>query len=140
MRVTSIQKLTCDSVLPLPLAATSIQAGFPSPADDYLEDTLDLNEHLISHPASTFFVRVQGDSMNDANIHSGDILIVDKSLDAKPGDVVIAQLDGEFTVKTLQMEKGKPVLVAANPDYPKILLQADSLIWGVVTHSIKKHR
>ena len=84
-----------------PLFLVPVSAGFPSPADDYIENQLDLNKHLIKHPAATFFVKVKGDSMIDAGIHSGDILIIDRSLEATDKKVVIAVVDGELTVKNI---------------------------------------
>lgn len=90
----------------LPVFLGRLPAGFPSPADDYIEGKLDLNRHLIKHPAATFFVRVTGNSMTGAGIHSGDLLIVDRSLEPTDGHVVVAVLDGELTVKRLQMSHG----------------------------------
>ena len=87
--------------LSLPLASDQIAAGFPSPADDYIDVGIDLNEQLIRHPSSTFFLRVSGDSMTGAGIHHGDLLVVDRSLDPRPGRVVVAVLDGAFTLKRL---------------------------------------
>lgn len=124
---------------------TPVSAGFPSPAEDYVEKKLDLNELLISHPAATFFVRVEGDSMINANIHSGDILIVDRSLSAENGSIAIAVLNGEFTVKRVKIEKGELFLVAENPRFPpiKVSKEADFQIWGIVTyviHNVRTHR
>lgn len=117
---------------------SSVKAGFPSPADDYLEQQLDLNEHLIQHPAATFFVRVDGDSMKGAGIHRGDILIVDRSLETTSGRIVIAVINGEFTVKRLRIENGSIQLEADNPQYPPIRIQNDwdFQVWGVVTYII----
>lgn len=126
--------------LPLPLYGSRVSAGFPSPADDYLEDTLDLNEHLITHPAATFMVRVSGDSMLGAGIHPGDILVVDRSLEATDGRIVIAVLDGELTVKRLSL-RGKNVrLLPENPEYTPIIIREaqDFSVWGVVTSVIHK--
>lgn len=103
--------------LALPLFSDSVACGFPSPADDHLEGRLDLNELCIPHPAATFFLRAQGQSMEGVGIHSGDLLIVDRSLTARQGDVVVACLEGAFTVKTLQL-RPRPALLAAHPDYP----------------------
>jgi DNA polymerase V len=115
-----------------------IMAGFPSPAEDYIEQSLDLNEYLIKHPAATFFVRVSGDSMIGAGIHDGDMLIVDKALEAINGKVVVAVVDGEFTVKRLMRAERKIFLVPENPCYPDIDISGkeDSEIWGVVTDVI----
>lgn len=122
----------------LPLYAARVAAGFPSPADDYIEGKLDLNEHLVKHPAATFFVRVEGDSMIGAGIHSGDILVVDRSLKPRHGKIVIAVLDGELTVKRLEQRKGVLRLLPENNSYPivEITDAMDFLIWGVVTNVI----
>jgi DNA polymerase V len=127
-----------DKECPLPLFQSSVRAGFPSPADDFLEQPLDLNEHLIQHPAATFFVRVDGDSMSGANIHPGDILIVDRSLETKSGRIVIAVINGEFTVKRIRIENGTIQLEAEHPDYPPLRIQGgcDFQVWGVVTYII----
>ena len=127
-----------SSTEPIPLFAERIAAGFPSPADDFLEDQLDLNEHLIQHPSATFFVRVDGDSMIGAGIHSGDILIVDRAVEAVNRKVVIAILDGELTVKRLHKQKGRLTLMPENDKYKPITIEDDSNfeIWGVVTNVI----
>lgn len=101
----------------------SVVAGFPSPAEQYLEPTLDLNELLIKRPAATFFVRVQGDSMIDEGIREGDLLVVDRSIRPASGDVIIAAVDGEFTVKTFRRDKEGVHLVPANKNYPVIDLK-----------------
>jgi DNA polymerase V len=122
----------------LPLYASKVSAGFPSPADDYLEGALDLNEHLIAHPAATFFVRVSGDSMIGAGIHSGDILVVDRSLEATSGRIVVVALDGELTVKRLRVEGREVQLLPENPSYPSIRVHEEHglHVWGVVTSVI----
>lgn len=122
----------------LPIFLESVSAGFPSPADDYLEGKLDLNEHLVRNPASTFFVRVTGDSMLNAGIFSGDILVVDRSLNPKDGNVIIAALDGELTVKRLSMLKGKIALLPENSVYKQIDIKPEMNfeVWGVVTNVI----
>jgi DNA polymerase V len=122
----------------LPVFLGRLPAGFPSPADDYIEGKLDLNRHLIKHPAATFFVRVTGDSMLDAGIHSSDILIVDRSLEAIDGNVIVAALDGELTVKRLYKRNNILRLLPANKDYQPIEIQAQQSfeIWGVVTNVI----
>lgn len=101
----------------------SVVAGFPSPAEQYLEPTLDLNDLLIKRPAATFFVRVQGDSMIDEGIREGDLLVVDRSIRPANGDVIIAAVDGEFTVKTFRRDKEGVHLVPANKNYPIIDLK-----------------
>ncbi len=122
----------------IPLYSSTVRAGFPSPADDYIETMLDLNEHLIKHPAATFFVRASGESMVNAGIYSGDILIVDRSIEASHGKIVIAALNGELTVKRLSQQHGHIKLVAENPDFPSIDItdEYDMVIWGVVTNVI----
>jgi DNA polymerase V len=122
----------------LPLYASKVRAGFPSPADDYIEMHLDLNSHLIKHPAATFFVIASGDSMSGAGIASGDMLVVDKSLEATHGKIVIAALNGELTVKRLSRTGGKVRLLPENKHYEPIEItdEEDLVIWGVVTHVI----
>ena len=125
----------------IPIFTSRVQAGFPSPADDHLEDTLDLNTHLIQHQEATFFVKAQGDSMIGAGIHQGDILIVDKSLTPKSGKIVIAVVDGEFTVKRLHKYKGNITLKAENPEFKDIKIRGtdELIIWGVVTSVIHQY-
>lgn len=122
----------------LSLFACPVSAGFPSPAEDYLEGQLDLNQHLVHHPDATFFVRVSGDSMIGAGIHTGDILIVDCSLEATNNKVVIAIVNGELLVKRLRLEEEKIYLVAENSEYPILMITEamDFEIWGVVTNVI----
>jgi DNA polymerase V len=120
----------------LPLYSSKVQAGFPSPGDDYIERYLDLNQQLVKHPAATFIVTASGDSMTDAGIHSGDMLIVDKSLEAQHGKIVIAALNGELTVKRLSKVCGRVQLLPENPKYKPIDITDDLVIWGVVTHVI----
>ena len=122
----------------IPLLTDSVAAGFPSPADDYTEENIDLNEHLISNPFSTFFLRVKGDSMINAGIKDKDLIIVDKSLIAKPGNIVIAMIDGEFTIKRLSIKNDELYLKAENNDYPDFRFKnhIDVQIWGVVIYSI----
>jgi DNA polymerase V len=127
--------------LSIPIFTSRVQAGFPSPADDHLEDALDLNTHLIHHKEATFFVKAQGDSMLGAGIQQGDILIVDKSLSAKSGKIVIAVVDGEFTVKRLHKYKRNITLKAENPDFEDIKIGGtdELIIWGVVTSVIHQY-
>jgi DNA polymerase V len=122
----------------LPLYLSRVCAGFPSPADDYIDQQLDLNRHLIRNPRATFIVTAEGDSMTGEGIYSGDALIVDRSLTPKHESIVIACIEGELTVKKLVYREGKPYLVAANPNYPAIeVREGDELIiWGVVTKNI----
>jgi len=125
----------------IPLLNDSVSAGFPSPADDYTEENIDLNEHLISNPFSTFFLRVRGDSMINAGIKDKDLIIVDKSLIAKPGNIVIAMIDGEFTIKRLSIKNDELYLKAENHNYPDFRFRnhIDVQIWGVVIYSIHSY-
>jgi len=127
-----------SSALTLPLFSYRIAAGFPSPADDYVEERIDLNRHLIRHKEATFFLRVQGDSMINAGIHDGDMLIVDRAIEPVSGKIVIAALDGELTVKRLSTSRGMVRLLPENPDYPVIEIgtEQELVIWGVVIHVI----
>lgn len=143
LKVTEIQPLgqgKSSLKQQLPLYSESVQAGFPSPAQDHIEKQLDLNEYLVSHPVATFFVRVQGDSMREANIYSGDILIVDRALEAMSGKIIVAVLNGEFTVKRLKKENGQVWLLPENDDFEPIPIQPESdfEVWGVVTWVIHK--
>ncbi|ABV50569.1 putative SOS mutagenesis protein UmuD [Prochlorococcus marinus str. MIT 9215] len=125
----------------IPLLNDSVSAGFPSPADDYTEENIDLNEHLISNPFSTFFLRVKGDSMINAGIKDKDLIIVDKSLIAKPGNIIIAMIDGEFTIKRLSIKNDELYLKAENNNYPDFRFKnhIDVQIWGVVIYSIHRY-
>ena len=120
----------------LPLALCRVEAGFPSAADDYMEGPLDLNEHVIKHPAATYFVRASGDSMTGAGIFDGDLLIVDRSLEPAHNRVAVVEVDGQLTVKRLFKLKGRFLLKSENASYPPIELQEGNevMIWGVVTH------
>ena len=126
----------------LPLYTSSVPAGFPSPADEHVEQRLNPNDYLIDNESATFFVRVQGDSMIDAGIFNGDVLVIDRSRKAKVGDIVLAALDGEFTVKILGKNKIAPRLIPANKDYPVIEIgEGQSFeIWGVVSGSMRKFK
>lgn len=121
-----------------PLFMVPVSAGFPSPAEDYIEGSLDLNRHLIKHPSATFFVRVTGDSMIDAGIHPNDILIVDRSLEPADKKVVIAVINGDLTVKRIRMLDNKVFLMPENSAYKPIELKnnMNTEIWGVVTNVI----
>lgn len=140
MDVTEVFKAGQGTPLPMPIFLANVQAGFPSPAEDYLDKTMDLNELMVSHPAATFFVRVAGDSMRDAGIASGDILVVDRSLSPSDGKIVVAILNSEFTVKRLLMQGGRILLAPENPAYPILEIKAESdfQVWGVVTYVIHK--
>lgn len=123
-----------------PLYLCPVQAGFPSPAEDYVERKLDLHEHLVRNPAATFFLRARGDSMIRAGIHDGDLLIVDRSVTAGQGKIVIAAVEGELTVKRLIRKGGRVLLAPENPDYPAIDITEREYvhIWGVVVYAIHK--
>ena len=118
-----------------------VPAGFPSPADDYMADKIDLNTLLIKHTAATFLLKVAGDSMIEAGIFDGDYLIVDRSLTPTNGSIVVVVLDGLLTVKQLQVESHQIILMPANPAYKPIYLakETELHVWGVVRHSIRKH-
>lgn len=137
-----IFKSDTSTDLSLPIADDGIRAGFPSPAQDFMDLAIDLNKELVRHPASTFYGRVKGDSMLDAGVNDGDILVIDKSLDPKDGDMAVCYIDGEFTIKYIKIEKDIIWLVPANDKYDPLKVTAgnDFLIWGIVTYSIKKQR
>jgi DNA polymerase V len=126
----------------LPLATQGIVAGFPSPAQDYLELAIDLNKLLIKHPEATFFGRVKGMSMQDEHIREGDVLIIDRSLPPTDGAIALCWLDGDFTVKRLQKKGDRLWLVPANPAFNPIEVkpEQDFLVWGIVTYVIKSVR
>ncbi|WP_255308552.1 translesion error-prone DNA polymerase V autoproteolytic subunit [Gilliamella apicola] len=125
----------------LPLVDTPVRAGFPSPADDYLETKLDLTEHLIKHPSATYYIKAVGDSMIDYAIYSGDLLVVDRSLEPKLDDIVVAAVDGELTCKCLGLINGQHHLLSGNELYPPIPLTGKEVhIWGVVIHTIHSLR
>lgn len=123
----------------LPYAEEGVRAGFPSPAQDYLEYSIDLNRDLVTHPDSTFYARVSGDSMIDAGLSDGDILVVDKSLEPRSGDIAVCIVGGEFTVKTIDISPDRVTLIPANEAYsPMTVTESDGFeVWGVVTYIIK---
>jgi len=123
-----------------PLYLSPVAAGFPSPAEDYLDRRLDLHNHLVRNHAATFFLRASGDSMIKAGIMDDDLLVVDRSITPGNGSVVIAAVEGELTVKYLAKKKGRVLLVPANDEYPELDIteQEDAVIWGVVTYAIHK--
>jgi DNA polymerase V len=128
--------------LSLTFIENTVPAGFPSPAADYIEGRLDLNEFLIRRPAATFLVRFVGDSMSGAGIHDGDIGVVDRSIKAVHGCIVVASIDGEMCVKRLARRGARTILESANELYPPIVLKEEEFlaVWGVVTASIHIHR
>lgn len=125
--------------LELPFIDVGISAGFPSPADDFIELSIDLNKQLIKNKDTTFFAKVKGHSMKNAGIFDGDLLIIDKSLEPQNNKIAICQIDGEFTVKRIKIEKGVVWLIAENEEYApiKVTPENDFIIWGIVTASIK---
>lgn len=143
MIVTEILRLPDNlSAMPVPLIMSRVSAGFPSPAEGYEDGKLDLNEYLIANKAATFLIRAEGDSMRDAGILDGDLLVVDRSIQPKSGDVVIAAIGGEFLVKRIRMESGSILLEAANEGYPTIEISSpeDFEVWGVVTSAVHRLR
>jgi DNA polymerase V len=125
--------------LELPFFDVGISAGFPSPADDFIELTIDLNKEFIKNRDSTFFAKVKGHSMKDAGINDGDLLIIDKSLEPQNNKIAVCQIDGEFTVKRIKIEENIVWLIAENEAYKpiKVTPENDFIIWGIVTNSIK---
>ena len=142
MKTIEIHSIDLSTSLPLQYADDGIRAGFPSPAQDYMELAIDLNKELIRHPASTFYGRVVGDSMRDEGIEEGDILVIDKALELLDDDLAVCYIDGEFTVKRVRLETDAAWLVPSNPNYPLIKVTADNdfIVWGIVTYTIKKNR
>ncbi len=130
------------NTLELPISGTGIAAGFPSPAEEFEEIRLDLNRELIRHPAATFYARVKGNSMIDAGINDGDLLIVDKALEAKDGCVAVCFIDGEFTLKRLAVRDDGICLMPANAEFKPIRISEDNdfTVWGVVAYIIHKPR
>lgn len=134
--VTQIHSPSIDFSFKIPFFEGYVPAGFPSPADDYVESPLNLHDYVVRNEAATFFVRVSGDSMKEAGIHEGDVLVVDRSLDATPGRIVIAVVNEEMTVKRLTRLNDQWALTPENEAYPPIILEepVELRIWGVVTH------
>ena len=128
-----------ETSMEIPLMDEGIKAGFPSPADDFLDVSIDLNKELIKNPPATFFGRVNGDSMKDLGIDDGDLLVIDKSLEPANGKIAVCFIDGEFTLKKIQLEKDFVWLVPANEKYKAIKVTEDNdfVVWGIVVHVIK---
>jgi DNA polymerase V len=135
-----IFKPTRGTYLPLPVFLAGVSAGFPSPADDYIEKRLDINELIVKHPEATFFVRVEGNSMQDAGILSGDLLVVDRSLEPTHGKIVVAVVNGEFTVKRIHVGPKGIILMPENENYSPIEItpESDFQVWGVVTYVVHR--
>lgn len=128
--------------LALPYADQGIQAGFPSPAQDYLNESIDLNREIVKHPASTFYGRVEGESMIEEGIEPGDLLVIDRSIEPDDGDLTVCCVDGEFTLKRIRLERDRVWLQPSNEAFDPILVTPDNRfeIWGVVTYTIKQNR
>tara|TARA_Y100001936_G_C15546334_1_gene395147 strand:+ start:101 stop:544 length:444 start_codon:yes stop_codon:yes gene_type:complete len=138
--ILSIINIEADKKTNTPMFLDSVSAGFPSPATDYMENKLDLNEYLVKHPAATFIVKANGPSMIEAGILSGDLLIVDRSVTPKNDNIVIASVFGDLTVKKLRKKGSALFLVSANNEYSSIEVreEMECFIWGVVTYVIHK--
>lgn len=136
----SILSVKAEKHISTPLFCDTIKAGFPSPADDYIEQALDFNELLVKHPSATFCLRVSGNSMTGAGIHHNDILVVDRALTAENNSIVIASICGDLTVKRMIKHKGKIILAPENTEFQPITVteNMDFQIWGVVTNVIHK--
>jgi DNA polymerase V len=134
-----IYSASTDTELELPLISAGINAGFPSPAMDFIDMNIDMNKHLVKHPSSTFYGRVKGNSMIDASINDGDLLVIDKSIEPADGKIAVCFIDGEFTVKRIKLEKDACLLMPANEKFNPIKVTEENnfLIWGIVTHVIK---
>ena len=133
-------KVDTESKQTLPFVPEGVSAGFPSPAADFNENTIDLNKELCENPLATFYIRVKGNSMMDAGIHDGDILVVDRSIEARDNKIAVCFIDGEFTVKRIKKESDCLYLLPENPDYPalKVTEENQFMVWGIVTYTIKK--
>lgn len=144
MSINNNKKLTffhpvLDSEIRIPLIKEGVSAGFPSPAIDFMETSIDLNTELCKNPLATFYIKVKGNSMIDAGINDNDVLVVDRSLEPKNNTIAICFIDGEFTVKRIQLEKDCLYLIPENPSYLPIKVTEDNqlIIWGIVTYVIK---
>lgn len=137
-----ILKPDLSSALSLPYADQGIQAGFPSPAQDYISESIDLNREIVQHPASTFYGRVSGDSMIGDGIEPDDIIVIDRSLEPHNGDLAVCCLEGEFTLKRIKLEDNRVWLIPANEAFDPILVTPECRfeIWGIVTYTIKRSR
>lgn len=134
-----IYSASTETELELPLISQGINAGFPSPAMDFIDMNIDMNKHLVKHPSATFYGRVKGYSMKDAGIEDGDLLVIDKSLEPSDNKIAICFIDGEFTVKRIKLDKDFCWLMPANEKFKPIKVTEENnlIIWGIVTHVIK---
>jgi DNA polymerase V len=137
--VIDIYSALTETELEIPMVPGGISAGFPSPALDFIDLSIDLNKHLIKHPSATFYGRVKGESMKDAGIFDNDLLIIDKSLEPVNGKIAVCYIDGEFTLKRIKLENKEVWLMPANTEYKPIKIEEynNLIIWGIVTHVIK---
>lgn len=135
----TIYHVSTDSPTPIPLVGSIVHAGFPSPADDFIEMNISLDQELILNKEATFYARVEGDSMKDANIHDGDLLVIDRSLEPQNNKVAVCYIDGEFTVKRLRIENDHILLMPENKAFSpiKVTDENEFIIWGIVTYVIK---
>lgn len=131
--------VSTEDALDLPLAEAGIRAGFPSPAEDFSDISIDLNRELIKNPSATFYARVKGNSMMDAGIHDGDLIIIDKSMEPADGKIAVCFIDGEFTIKRIKVERDCCWLMPANEEFSPIRVteENDFLVWGIVIHVIR---
>ena len=134
-----IYSISTEKMIERPYIEQGIKAGFPSPAEDFLDISIDLNKELIKNPSATFYGRVKGDSMKDAGIDHGDLLIIDKSLEPRNGKIAVCFIDGEFTIKRIKLEKNFCWLMPENKKYEPIKVTEDNdfVVWGIVVHIIK---
>ena len=128
-----------DSAMQVPFIPEGVSAGFPSPAADFTENTIDLNKELCENPLATFYIRVKGHSMINAGINNGDILVVDRSIEARDNKIAVCLVDGEFTVKRIKLDDNCLYLLPENPSYQPIKITEDNqfMVWGIVTYIIK---
>ncbi|MDF1611627.1 LexA family protein [Stygiobacter electus] len=138
-KIIDIYSALTDTELELPVVNSGISAGFPSPALDFVDISIDLNKHLIKHPSATFYGRVKGHSLKNAGIDDGDLLIIDRSLEPQNGKIAVCYIDGEFTAKRIKIKKDEIWLMPENENYAPIKVGKDNdfLVWGIVTHVIK---
>jgi DNA polymerase V len=139
LKTLEVYHISIQTILELPFSKDGISAGFPSPADDFLDAGIDLNKELIKNPSATFYGKVRGHSMKDLGIHDGDLLVIDRSLEVQNGKIAVCFVDGEFTVKQIQLGKNTCWLLPANKDFKPMQVTPDNdfQIWGIVIHVIK---
>jgi DNA polymerase V len=139
LKTLEVYHISLQTILELPFAKDGVSAGFPSPADDFLDVGIDLNKELIKNPSATFYGKVRGHSMKDLGIHDGDLLVIDRSLEVQNGKIAVCFVDGEFTVKQIQLGKGTCWLLPANKDFKPMQVTSDNdfQVWGIVIHVIK---